>query len=186
MHPNVPIVSGRYQDTPFPRQPLTSPLFLLLNSQIRYTRCGTRWRRYAARMTLCECEHLRWVRRSRAWKRRTRAWKRRTRARKRRTRRRGQKCLNCVRRWRRCAVCLTLSLHPKVRSAITGYRFYHGSLTMSILTTLSRFECLLRRPFVGYMHSVTLSIWSAVYGDVGSVRKMTKVSPGINVLSTGG
>lgn len=54
------------------------------------------------------------------------------------------------------------------------------------LTTLSRFECLLRRPFVGYMHSVTLSICSAVYGDVGSVRTMAKVYPRLNVLSTGG
>lgn len=54
------------------------------------------------------------------------------------------------------------------------------------LTTLSRFECLLRRPFVGYMHSVTLSIWSAVYGDVGSVRTMTKVSLRFDVFYTGG
>lgn len=37
-----------------------------------------------------------------------------------------------------------------------------------------------------HMHSVTLSIWHAVYGDVGSVRTMTKVSPRFNALSTGG
>lgn len=39
MHPSVPIVSGRQSDTPFPCQPLTSPLSLLLDTQIRCTRC---------------------------------------------------------------------------------------------------------------------------------------------------
>lgn len=77
-------------------------------------------------------------------------------------------------------------------AASQGTHCYHWVLVLSQLahyvnlTTLSRLECFPIRHFVGYMHSVTLWLWYAVNGDVGSVRTMTRVSLKSDVFSTGG